>query len=155
MQINHSSKYTGICGLRIRKPPAFQIMRACRSSMSSHVQASVYSMVSVRFSKRVSKRDIVPCCQTQKGHTTIHFWIYKVISFHYIKINIINFDKNNNLYKKRKLNYQIKHQTGTTQTINLNLNVSVQQGVSQGVSYDPLTWRHWFSPSQITVLGEE
>lgn len=101
VQINHNSKYTGICGLRIRKPPAFQILRACKSSMSSHVQASVYSMVSVRVSKRVSKREIVPCCQTQKGHTTIQFWSYKVIYFYNIKINIIHFDKNNNLYKKR------------------------------------------------------
>lgn len=155
VQINHSSKYTGICGLRIRKPTAFQILRACISSMSSYVQASVYSMVSMRVSKRVSKREIVPCCQTQKGHAAINFWIYKVIYFHYIKINIIHFDKNNNLYKKRKLNYQIKHQTGTTHTINLNLNVCVQQGVSPGVSYEPLIWRGWFIPSHITVLGEE
>lgn len=35
-----------------------------------------------------------------------------------------------NWEKKRKPIYQIKHQARITQTINLNLNVSIQQGIS-------------------------
>lgn len=106
VQINHSSKSTGICGLRIQKPPAFQILRACRSSMSGVMWKKRFHGECERLTKSLREGH-----WAQKGHTT-----NKVVYFHFIKINIITFHKNNNLYKKRKLNYQIKDQTGTAQS---------------------------------------